>query len=75
MASLRADVDAILDAWVHEAEAPTTEPTEDMVPAVVFHKTSTQPPIPCEHAKSHRTREGYEGRAMKKECTELEDVR
>ena len=45
VASLRADVDAILDARVPEPEATPAEPVEDTMLAALI-KTTTAPPPP-----------------------------
>ena len=42
--SLRADIDMILQARVPESEAPSTEPIEDIVTAVVFAISEILPP-------------------------------
>ena len=75
MASLRNDVDAILNVWVLESEATPAEPAEDTVLAALF-TTSTAPlPLPHERAKRHQSRESEEDRDRKKEHTELEATR
>ncbi|XP_027771477.1 uncharacterized protein LOC114076530 [Solanum pennellii] len=75
VASLRADVDAILDAWVPKTEATHAESADDMVFAALFQTTAAPPPPPREHAKRHRTREGDEACARKRERTEFEVAR
>ena len=75
MASLRADVDAILDARVPKPEAKPVEPAEDTMLAVLLHTTIALVPPPREHDKRHRTREGDEAHSRKREHTELEAAR
>ena len=56
VASLRNDVDAILNVWVLESEATPAEPAEDTVLAALF-TTSTAPlHLPHERAKRNRSR-------------------
>ena len=75
MASLRADVDVILDVRVPEPEATLADPTEDTVLVSLFKTTTTPPPPPREQTKKHRSREGDEARARKRERTKLETAR
>ena len=46
MESLRADVDAILDAQVPKSKATLAEPAEDMVLVALFQTTTAPPPPP-----------------------------
>ena len=75
MASLRADMDAILEAWVPESEAPSAKPVEDTVMAALFSTTTAPSPHPYEHTKRHRSRDDDETRAGKRDHLELEAVR
>ena len=52
--SLRADIDTILEARVPESEAPSVEPAEDTVLAVLFATSDIPPPPPRESAKRRR---------------------
>ena len=51
VASLRADMNAILEARVRESEAPSVEPIEDTVMVVMFSTTTAPSPQPREHTK------------------------
>ena len=51
VASLRANVDAILDARVPKSEAKSTKLAEDKVLAVLFTTSTIPPPPPRERAK------------------------
>lgn len=53
VASLRENMDAILDPRVPESEAPSTNPAEDTVMATLFSTTVAPSPQPCEHRKRH----------------------
>ena len=75
MASLRADVDTILDVRVPESKATLAEPAKDTVLAALFTTSTTPLPPPRGRTKRHRSRESEEARSMKKECTELEATR
>ena len=44
--SVRADLDTILKAQVPKFEAPSAEPTEDIVMAALFATTDVPPPPP-----------------------------
>ena len=70
--SLRADIDMILEARVPESEAPSVEPVEDTMLAVLFTTSEIPPPPPREHAKSRRGRAEDEARGRKKERREME---
>ena len=52
--SLRAYMDAILEARVPKSEAPYAEPAEDTVMVALFSTTAETSPQPCEHTKRHR---------------------
>lgn len=74
MASLRADVGAILDLRVPEPKSTPAELAEDTVLTALFTTTTASLPPPCEHAKRHRsscTSESEEARARKNERTNL----
>ena len=73
--SLRADIDMILESWVPESEAPSTESAEDTVMASFFSTSKIPPPPPREHAKRRKGREEDEARARKKERHEIEAAR
>ena len=72
--SLRADIDMILEARVPESEAPSVEPSEDIVMAALFATLEIPPPPPRELAKRRRGRAEDEERAQK-ECREMETAR
>ena len=73
--SLRADIDTILEARVPESEAPSVEPVEDTMLAVLFTTLEIPPSPPREHAKSRRGRAEDEARGRKKERREMEAAR
>ena len=75
MASLRADVDAILEARVPECEATHTEPVEDTVFDALFQTTTVPSPQPREHTKRHRSRKDDDTLSTKRDHLELEAVR
>ena len=52
--SLRADIDMILEARVHESEAPSADPAEDTVMEALFATSEIRPPPPREKAKRSR---------------------
>ena len=54
--SLRADIDMILEARVHDSEAPFAEPGEDTTMAAFFATFEIPPPPHREHAKRRRCR-------------------
>ena len=72
MASLRDDVDDILDTRLPEPEARPAEAAKDTVLAALFQTNAAPPPPPREHAKKHRIIKGDEARSKKRESTELE---
>ncbi|TMW86778.1 hypothetical protein EJD97_020895 [Solanum chilense] len=72
--SLRAYMDAILEAWVPEFEATSAEPAKDTVMDALF-STTTPSPQPREHTKRHRSREDDETRSRKRDHIELEAAR
>ena len=55
--SLRADIDMILEARLPESEAPSVDPTDDTVMAVLFATSEIPPPPSREHTKRCRGRE------------------
>lgn len=75
VASLRADVDAILYMRVPELEASLAELAEDMVFAALFTTSNAPPPPPREHTRRHRSRKNKEARPRKKESTEMAATR
>ena len=62
MASLKADVDTILDVRVPESKATLVEPAKDTVLAALFTTSNAPPPPPREHAKRHLSRETVKDR-------------
>ena len=66
-ASLREDMDAILEARVRNFEAPSAEPAEDTVMVALFSTTVAPSPHPLEHTKRHQSREDDETRSRKRE--------
>ena len=68
VASLRADMNAILEARVPESEAPSVEPAEDTLMATLFSTTAMPSPQPHEHTKRHQSREDNENRYRKIKC-------
>ena len=73
--TLHGYIDMILKAKVHESEAPSVEPAEDIVMAALFVTYEILPPPPREHAKRRRGQEEDEARARKKERCEMESTR
>ena len=73
--SLRAEIDTTLEARVPESKAPSVEPTEDTVVAVLFTTSNIPQPLPQEHAKRCMDRAEDEARARKKEHQEMEGAR
>ena len=76
MASLRADVDSILEMRGLEPESAPIELAENIILVALFI-ASTTPPEPREHAKRHRyshTTDGEDARVRNKERTYLEDA-
>ena len=70
MASLRADVDSILDVRALEPEAAHADHAEDTMFAILFTARTAPPSAPREHVKrnrSIRTSEGEDARARNKE--------
>lgn len=66
VASLRADVDIILDVRVLESKATPAETTEDTVLATLFTSSNASQHPPHEHSKRHLSRESEKVRAKKK---------
>ena len=75
VASLRTNMDIILEALVLESEALSVEPAEGMVIGTLFSTTTAPSPLPREHTKRHRSRDDNETLYINKECLELEAAR
>ena len=75
MASLRGDVDAIIDEQVLWTESTQVEPTKDTVLAALFKTTIAPPPPPSEQTNRHRSKEGDVSCVRKRERTNLEAAR
>ena len=56
VASLRADIDSIMEAQVPEFEPPSTKRAKDIVMATLFSTTDAPSAQPREHTKRHRSR-------------------
>lgn len=57
VASLRADMDAIVNEGGLESESISADPAENMVLATLFTISNAPPPPPRERARRHRPRE------------------
>lgn len=57
VASLRADMDAIVNVGGLESESISADPAENMVLATLFTISNAPPPPPRERARRHRPRE------------------
>ena len=75
VASLRVDIDAILEVRVPESEAPSAEPSLDTVMATLLSTIVAPSPQPREHTNRHRSIEDDETRSRKRQHIELEDAR
>lgn len=78
MASLRVNVDSILDMRVPEPKAAPAELAEDAVLTVLFQTTTAPSPLTRERAKTHRSSHISESEgapAMKRERLDMEAAR
>ena len=77
MASLRADVDYILEMRGAEPETAPVELAENTMFPALFSTPTAPPHEPCKSAKRHHsilTSEGEDARARKKERIDIEDA-
>ena len=78
MASLRTDVDNLIEMKWTEPESVTFEQAEDTILGALFTAPTEPPPDPCGRSKRHqsrRTSEREDAHARKKEQTDLEAAR